>query len=116
MNKKSISYLCSVMFLALVTAAGPTQAQDDPDSVDCFYASNKVEAACQFANPAQIAAKPAASSTNDLLEYSETLVEGVDCFFAENDAEAVCSASKAKSASAAPAAEHVVRYNNKHGS
>ena len=116
MNKKSFSCLCSVMFLALGTAAGPTQAQDDPDSVDCFYTSNRVDAACQTANPAQIAAKLAAPSTNDMPEYSETVVEGVDCFFAANDAEAVCSTRKAKSATATPAAKHVVHYSNKHGS
>jgi len=103
MNKKSIGYLCSVMFLGLVTAAGPTQAEDDPDTMDCFYASNSTEAACQTAKPALIAAKTAASKKSTLPEYSETVAESVDCFYSENDGEAACSAKKAKSASASDA-------------
>jgi hypothetical protein len=116
MNKNSIRYLCSAMFLGLVTAAGPTLAQDDPDSVDCFYTSNNAEAACQTTKPAHIAAKSTASKMSAMPEYSETVAESVDCFYSENDAEAACSARKAKSASTSRTVDKVVRNSNQRGS
>lgn len=115
MNKKSFGYLCSAMFLGLVITAGPTQAQDDPDSVDCFFTSNKADAACQIIKPAKVAAKKTASKKNSLPEYSETVAESVDCFYSENDGEAACSVKKAKSASASHAPQHIVRADSKHG-
>jgi len=116
MNKKSLGYLCSAMFLGLVITAGPTQAQDDSDSVDCFFASNQAEAACQIIKPAQVAAKKTVSKKTSLPEYSETVAESVDCFYSEeNGGEAACSAKKATSASASRTSEHVVLRSSVHG-
>jgi hypothetical protein len=108
MNKKTIGTLYSVLFLGLAMAAGPTRAQDNPDdSVDCFFASNATEAACQTASPVRIAKK------NSLPEYSETVAESVDCFYAENDGEAACGA---KSITASSALDKVVSSGSRHGS
>jgi len=104
------------MFLGLVITAGPTQAQDDPDSVDCFFASNQADAACQTIKPTKVAARKVASGKNRLPEYSETVAESVDCFYTEeNGGEAACSAKKAKTASASHASEHIVRSSSLHG-